>query len=237
MTLVELRKAKSRERHRINQRRRNAAMTPEQRSVHLEKKRAYAKRMWVENREKLKLANKLSREKSLSADPAAFRQRHSDYCKKWIASNKEKRAESVLKYRTANRSACCKRSVISNRKRIASDPVYRLEMRSRIRQYTKLKQAASGVGFVDSNSRMAVAWFTWLKQEGIVDWMEPGIELDHVLPMAFFDKTADGWIERAGHWTNLFPLEKRENIRKKDKIKPDYIAKVAGLIELFVASR
>lgn len=237
MNPTELRKAKNKEMRRLHEAHRRASMTPEQRQVHLEKKRAYAKKKWEENREALKQRNKISREKSLLLDPVGFRERHLASCKKWIANNRDKRAESIRKYQSANRSACCKRSAISHRKRIASDPVYRLEMKSRLSQYTKLKQAVSGVGFIDKNSRMAVEWFTWLKLRGVVDWTKDGIELDHVLPMAFFDKTEDGWVQRASHWTNLFPLEKIENIRKRDKIVPDYIAKVAGLIELFVASR
>jgi hypothetical protein len=50
-----------------------------------------------------------------------------------------------------------------------------------------------------------------------------GWHLDHVLPCAKWDMTNDDHIRKCFHWSNLAPLDAKENAAKKDKIIIEHI--------------
>ena len=54
-------------------------------------------------------------------------------------------------------------------------------------------------------------------------------QIDHILPLTYFDLTDTEQQKKCFHWSNLQPLEATENRRKDDKIIPKYTDKLKNL--------
>jgi hypothetical protein len=61
-------------------------------------------------------------------------------------------------------------------------------------------------------------WFEWLKFKGVVDWTQPGIDVDHVIPISAFNLTDEGVMRYANKWWNLLPMMAFNNRSKGAKI-------------------
>lgn len=63
-----------------------------------------------------------------------------------------------------------------------------------------------------------------LFQHGMA-WSDQGTKwhIDHIIPLAAFDLTDPTQLAMAAHYTNLQPLWAADNMRKRDKILPEYL--------------
>lgn len=78
----------------------------------------------------------------------------------------------------------------------------------------------------------------WLKYnfDDKMNWDNYGSywHIDHVIPCAHFDFTKEEDIKTCFIWTNLRPLEGKENNSKKDKIIPEEIEKQKNQVSKFL---
>jgi hypothetical protein len=67
---------------------------------------------------------------------------------------------------------------------------------------------AEACAHIESKFKVGMSWENWSME---------GWHLDHVRPIASFDKANPNWTFEANHYTNLQPLWAIENLTKSDK--------------------
>jgi hypothetical protein len=205
---------------------------PQSREESLRKKRAYAKRVYETDRKKVLAANRASRERAKAEDPAAYANRARNYNASYQARHPGRRSRTTKTYYWANRDACNRRAVSAHRKRKKSDPVFALTVTMRNRFVGVLQSAKCRP--TTGEAKEIHRWFEWLRECGHGDWRAEGMEIDHVIPVSRFNKTAPGAAKAINNWRNLFPIPRDENRQKRARILPDYIRKVWRLADEFL---
>jgi len=90
------------------------------------------------------------------------------------------------------------------------------KIRGRIWALIKSNGITTKRTYVDSFG--ILKWFEWLKSKGVVDWTQPGIDVDHVIPISAFNLSDEGVMRYANRWWNLLPMVAFENRSKGAKI-------------------
>jgi hypothetical protein len=204
---------KNKERHRAlvreNQRKRFAAMTPEQRRAVWAESKA-KQRLNMESRERINAAHKKWRN---GEKGAAYRARPEIKKMQCEASDRwrEKNWDKVVDY--------------ARRKR-ATDPMFRLQsaLRGRVlsflKGHNKSKKTMEYVGctveqlraHIESQFLPHMHWGNQGKGRG--KW-----QVDHIHPLSKVDPTDEEQVKRALHWSNLRPMWAIANIKKGNKVK------------------
>lgn len=170
------------------------------------------------------------REYARKRDPVKLRA----YQKQWRKANRDRVLATSRRYYAEHREkriACTKASfqkhrekhLANNRLRRKNDPLYGLGINARVR----ISTAARGLyprspktvvllgctvaffrDFLAAQFNAGMTWENYGKH-----W-----QIDHIIPVSFFDLSDMDQRKRAFHYSNCRPLEKSENIRKKDKM-------------------
>ena len=127
-------------------------------------------------------------------------------------------ALSRLSYYKANRDNLILQCVKNNRKRYASDPVYKAKRMSRSLVERSLRLARS------EKEMLTEKYLTFTPQQlkehclkYITEdmFLSQGVwELDHIIPLSLFDTNEDWWVEAANSLENLMPLTTEEHSQK-----------------------
>ena len=139
----------------------------------------------------------------------------------WRAANKEKIRKQKIAWRNANRERANNASRILMKKRLSSNPIFKLScnVRTLISQavkrggYTKKAKTAEILGcsfefFKSHIERQFPKGMTWDNRD---QW-----HLDHIIPYA--SAKTEGDVLRLSHFTNVRPMWAKDNLAKKDKI-------------------
>lgn len=95
------------------------------------------------------------------------------------------------------------------------------------REYIYRKKCKCFEPLIGCSHDQIQTWFSYLKPNE--EW-----EIDHVIPLAFFDLSNEKQIALAAHWTNIRPLSPNMNIEKADKIVKETILDHAKNIQAFL---
>ncbi len=209
-----------------------------QKSYALDKKehlREYKKRYALINREKLKEKDKKYRLQN--ADALRIKRRKYSFAhkkeacaraKKWVLENKERAMAYDKEYRQKNRVKLSANARKYNQKRKKTDIQFRLSCNLRNRLWGAIKRGSkSGSSVRDLGCTIAelkmylegqfqdgMTWENWTR----VDLHERAWNVDHKIPLDFFDLTDREQFLRACHYTNLQPMWARENISKGARV-------------------
>jgi hypothetical protein len=176
---------------------------------------AYAKAYRAKlGKEKIRKANKEYRDNNPEGVKAA--------CASWRARNPEKRKKSLKRWELKNVDRKRELRRISQ-ERNKHKPENKI--RKAIRGVTGRIKRMTGKG-TDSASRFLGAPISYVRayiearfKEGMT-WQNHGKvwHLDHIMPLASFDLTNPAHIKKAAHYTNLQPMFKEDNLRKRDSL-------------------
>lgn len=169
-----------------------------------------------------------SKREILAQKQKEYRKRKPDVCEaaanRWKLANRDKLREYYREYYRKNHKR--QRQLINARmkKRLASDPSFKMRMAITRRILLALK--AQG----ESKKCTAVQYLgcsipdlkIWLESKFTkrMNWKNHGSywHIDHVIPCASFDLSDHDQARACFHFRNLQPLPADENIRKSDKI-------------------
>ena len=145
----------------------------------------------------------------MKSDPEA-KAKYAVFQKTWKNKNKDK----VKEYN--------KRSI---KKRKANDPGFRVQCNMRNRFKDIMKTTRKG-GSSYSNGMLGCTTRELAKHlesmfSRYMTWDNYGTywHVDHILPCASFDHADDSQVKQCWHWTNMQPLEAKENMDKSDTIE------------------
>lgn len=176
--------------------------------------------------------NKIRKQNRSEEEIIKAREKGRESSKKWAERNPEKRDAIYARYRktdkrkkVANEWAKRNRKSTSEyrRNRYNSDPIFNIAIKLRRRIYMALKtqekiKGSRTIDLLGCSFEDLKGYIETLFREGM-NWekVRSGeIQLDHVLPCAFFDLTTREEQEKCFHFTNLQPLWKCENGEKSD---------------------
>jgi hypothetical protein len=159
---------------------------------------------------------------------------HKQKCKKYYKKNKnkfieyrEKNKDKILKrkkeYRKTHKKEIAKYKYWYHKKRYHNDIQYRLLHNCGVRIRKHLKENKDKIRSVE----LIGCTISELKEhlekqfDHKMSWENYGLywHIDHIIPCASFDFTNLEQQKQCFHYTNLQPLEAKENIRKGNKIR------------------
>lgn len=123
-------------------------------------------------------------------------------------------------YNSKNRERINEKS----RLRWKTDENFRLRkvLSARFKQMMKgMKKSKSSLKYVGMDIPLVLKWLE-SQFDNNMSWENQGSywDIDHVKPCASFDLTDEKEVLQCFHWTNIQPLEKRENYSKNNKVLP-----------------
>jgi hypothetical protein len=162
-------------------------------------------------------------------------EKHKESNRKYKANNKEKIKE-YEKIRTSSEEFQQYRRIRDKKKR-DEDIQFRLRalISSRIRSALKCNKKITTIELLDCSVIELKKWLEYQFDENM-SWDNHGIywHMDHVIPFTFFDLTSIKQQHLACNWTNIQPLECKENISKSNKIIKDIIVNHYEKVKLFI---
>jgi hypothetical protein len=194
-----------------------------------EKLREYNKKRWVENKETLRLKNKLWIQAHKEERKSYYEQykldnadRQKEYRKQQYRANPEKYKQIYNEYRILNKEKVNKRQREYNQER-RKDPSYRAmkNLRNRMqraivlqhgRKHTSLTTIV-GCSILAARNHIASLFQPGMTWDNYGEW-----EIDHIKPCDSFDLTLLEQQKLCFHWTNLQPLWWQDNVRKGNKL-------------------
>ena len=145
-------------------------------------------------------------------------------CRAWHHRNKETENLRTLGFRKNNKGYYLQ----WHKKRLASDPLYRLKVNLRARFVGAFNYQSQGKRERQSNAikllgcsieelknyleKKFIAGMTW-DNHSLKGW-----HIDHIRPLSSFDLTEPRQVALACHYSNLQPLWAKDNIRKGKKL-------------------
>ena len=160
--------------------------------------------------------------KQLIKKQAEYYSNNKDKAILYREKNKDKKALYNKTYKAANLSKTRKQET----KRYQEDIQFRLKkiLRSRLRAALKnnqkkgsaVKDLGCTIDFLKNYLENQFApGMTWENQG---EW-----EIDHIIPLSAFDLQDPKQLKKACHYKNLQPLWKHENLKKSNKLRPEYV--------------
>ena len=148
--------------------------------------------------------------------------------KDYYINNKEKISKKHENYYLINREKIAIQQKGYKRKQMKTNPIFRLGslLRRRllhaIRGNYKSGSAVQDLGctipelkfYLEGQFKDGMTWDNWTR----VDLNEMAWNIDHKIPLVFFDLTDREQLLKAVHYTNLQPMWAKENLRKHNKI-------------------
>jgi hypothetical protein len=188
-----------------------------------EQKKIYDKKRYLENKEKVLLAVRNYRKKNIEKVKEYDRNRpnrneRNEQKKLFYLNNKESKKKYDKEYTNKNKGRRNKREL----ERTKNDMNYKILTRLRKPFAKYLKQCKKVYKTVDLLGCSIDFFKKHLESlfDEKMNWDNYGSywHIDHILPCAAFDLRNSEEQEICFHWTNMRPLEKIENIKKRDKI-------------------
>ena len=123
------------------------------------------------------------------------------------------------------------------RKKYKTDPQYRMKkiLRTRFKSTVNKKKIYKSVlKFIDMDLEVFLKWIEFQFDENM-NWDNQGCywDVDHVNPCDNFDLTNEEDVKKCYHWTNLRPLEKKENDRKNNIVDEHIIKEHKKVVKNF----
>jgi hypothetical protein len=182
----------------------------------VEKRRTYDREWRDQRREQLNAARRARYALRKVADPEAHEVQRA-FMRKWRQENQQIVSARKKAYETEHADARRKRKRAYDKSRLASDPVYKLNLYLRKRLNLALKnnsKAGSAVRLLgcsidDFKARLEAMWSPGMSWDNYGDW-----HIDHIQPLAAFDLLDKAQLAVACHFSNLQPLWKADNLRK-----------------------
>lgn len=147
------------------------------------------------------------------------KQKNREYYKEYYQRNKEAKKEKSRIYRQTHKKAIQEKRNIYEKKKMLTDPQFRLRksLRKRFRN-ALLNQTAnkkhSVLRYLGCTVEEARLHLESLFKEGMT-WETHGEwHIDHIRPCSSFDLTKDEEVQACFHYSNLQPLWKHENLSK-----------------------
>lgn len=150
------------------------------------------------------------------------------YQTKYRKENKEQLKNHAAEYYQANKQEIHRRVVIYRKE----NPQAQLaaNLRSRIRYAIKsyndplIQKVSNSLELINCSLPFLKKWLEF-QFDSNMTWDNYGSywHIDHVVPCEVFDLKIARQQKICFHWTNLQPLEKKENIAKSNKVLPDHL--------------
>jgi hypothetical protein len=144
-----------------------------------------------------------------------------------------KNKEIIKEYHNNNKE---KRN-IRLRNRTKTDKLYAItcSLRTRLYETIKNKDNMSYSKIIKTSTENLINWFDYQFNENM-NWDNYGKywNIDHVIPMSYFNLENKLDRDICLHWTNLRPLNSIENTEKSNKIDKNIIMSHVQIIKLFV---
>lgn len=141
-----------------------------------------------------------------------------DYAKQEYERNRQRRLDQKKEYWAKNKSKISPKRTIYMRERLQNDIEFRLchNMRGRLSHAVKQGQKSAGTAELVGCDLKSLRKHLESKFTPQMNWDNYGSywHIDHIRPCASFDLTDPEQQRICFHWTNLQPLEAKENIRK-----------------------
>jgi hypothetical protein len=154
------------------------------------------------------------------------------YSKDWYQRNKEHVAELAARWYELNKERKWAKRRQADRARRLSDPDWAIiqRLRARLRGFlrtkatTKTRRTCSYLGCTPKQLRM----YLELQFTDGMTWENRSLwDVDHIIPVSWASPGNEWSMEVVFHFSNLQPLWKDENLRKRDSIVADLQAKAA----------
>jgi len=139
--------------------------------------------------------------------------------KKWKKENKEYISKYNSKYDKEHREEIQKRQTIQHKERRKYDLSYKLatNCRNRIKKFYRGEHKTNKL--IGCSYNFLIKWFHYLNPELTIDnYGFYGWHMDHFIPCALFNLENEDELKRCFHWTNIQPMDGKENMRKQDNI-------------------
>lgn len=141
------------------------------------------------------------------------------YCKNWRERNKE----YIKDY---------ERSRVSEQRKTNQQYKIKSNICSSLRHF--LKGERKTLHSIGCSFEQLKIWITY-NFDSTMTWEQMSWQVDHVIPLSFFDLTNTYEYKIACHWTNIRPLSRTKNQLKCDKIHDDDIKKHAYNVTQFLS--
>jgi len=143
----------------------------------------------------------------------------------WYEKNKEEVLRKIAEYKKKNKEYLWEKELEYRRKRMKTDPIYRVtdRLRSRLRCALKANGTSKTLHTIDllgCSPKELVEHLEKQFQDGMT-WEnhgKDGWEIDHIKPCASFNLIDEEEQRLCFHYTNLQPLWAKENQMKRDKL-------------------
>ena len=182
------------------------------------------KQYYEKNKEKInersKQYNKEHREE-ICANKKEYYQKNKDVIKEYHDKNKEKRNIRVRQ----KRKTCIQTRVCNSLRSRLSDAVKKAKSNTFIKLLGCTK--VDLLNWIQDQFNENMSWNNYGKY-----W-----QIDHVVPISWFDLQKKTHQLVCFHWTNLRPLLKEINMKKKDKIISKEITKHIAVIEQYIEKK
>lgn len=140
--------------------------------------------------------------------------------KQWYSKNKDKALSYAKQYYEQNKQQIITKIVDYRRKKIKSDPVFKLHktLRHRLGKLIKQQSSSIAINFLGCSVVEFKAYLESKFQPGMT-WENHGKwHIDHIKPLSSFDLNSAEELSSACHYSNLQPLWAKDNLSKGDKL-------------------
>lgn len=193
---------------------------------HHERKKEYDKIYYAKNTDEIKKRS------------SKWYLENKEYClemkKEWYTKNFEKVKILREQYKQQNITKWKDYMKIYQRERYRKNLHYKIKtiLNKRIRDY--IKKTDKTLDIIGCSIEFFIKWIEY-QFDTYMSWENQGLywEFDHVIPCSSFNFDNNDDIYICYHWSNLRPLEKKENSSKGNKIIPDIISKHQSLANTF----
>lgn len=189
---------------------------------HKEQRKKYRKR----NKEKIKKRDKIYQQRN--------KEKAKELHKKYYQHHKEKIKKRSKRYAQNNKEKINRISRIYAKHRLLNDAIYKIRKNLRSRLWKAIKE--SGGKKHARTMELVGCSIEFVKEhlesqfDSKMNWNNYGsyFHIDHRIPCASFDLTNSEEQKKCFHWSNLQPLEGKENMSKGAKILPQYLNQKAA---------
>jgi hypothetical protein len=141
-------------------------------------------------------------------------------CRKWKLENKEKNSQYNKIYAEKNKDAIKQKRNANIKKRYATDPIFVLVRRERVRAYDALKgirksaktETLLGCSYQEFKDHIEKQFCDGMGWHNMGAW-----HIDHIRPLASFNLADEAQQRLAFHYSNQRPLWAKENMKKGAK--------------------
>lgn len=148
------------------------------------------------------------------------KEHHKEYCKEHYKNNKDTYMENNRKWRQDNKETINEKA----RERLKVDFDYKLKRNLRRRLLYCIRKDKSTMEYTGCEISFLKKWLESLfTEEMTFDNYGSYWQVDHVIPCSKFNLENENEIYNCFHWTNLQPLESKENLSKSGSINNSLI--------------